>query len=189
MTQFSNDISGPAAASAVPERSKWLTFAYALAMISVVGATVLTIAMMYALATLWHGKATLGVILGVSSSQVAGGVSLAVTAVLLAVAAFFLFGRVSKEAATDRSGFTKGIGYKLVTYSGLGALVLCVVPQVATLIGVLISSLLLIGVKDAGTVYGMMYITSFLPALVSLGLLAAAIFCVGKIVIGLTVDS
>lgn len=174
-------------------KAQWLTFEYALAMGSLVASVLLTTA---ALTAVFGGWAGLGSALshgGVSwlahlfsvtmVTPATGLVATGVAAVLMALISFVFFGRVSK-AIPEREGYTGRVAYKAVTYGGLAALVIPALALVAKLVAILLSSLLMIGVGNAGTVYGSLYIAEFLPYALSLGLMVVAIGAVGKIVNG-----
>ena len=165
-------------------KAKWLTFEYALAMVSVTLATLLTTALVSLLFGLWSSKSAslVGSLFG--GSAVANVLTFGILTVVFSVLAFVLFGRVTRAVADDRSGYTGRLAYKLTTYGSLFVLVLAALPLVASLLSVLISSLLLIGVSDAGSVYSSLYLGNFLPSLVSLALLAVVIFFIGKIISG-----
>lgn len=174
-------------------KAKWLTFEYALSMGSLVLAALLTTSMLTAVFGGWAGKGSAVAHSGTSwlmglfsvnmITPATGLVVTSVAAVLLSVVALIGFGRVSK-ALPDREGYTKRAAYKVITYSALAALVLPVLALVAKLIGILVSSLLFIGINGAGEVYKTLYLVEFLPYLLSLGVLAAVAFLVGKIVNG-----
>ena len=68
-----------------------------------------------------------------------------------------LFGRVSK-AIPDRAGYTSCTAYKLITYGGFGVLLISTISSLAKIITILISSLLFIGVSEAGEVYKSLYL-------------------------------
>ena len=149
-------------------QAKWLTFEYALAMVSVTFAAITSIV----LVPMLFGMITANIL------------AVGILAVLFSVLAFVLFGRVTRAIAADRSGYTGRLAYKLTTYGSLFMIVLAALPLVANLISVLISSLLLIGVSDAGSVYTALYLGNFLPSLVCLAVLAVVIFFIGKIING-----
>lgn len=173
--------------------AKWLTFEYGLAMFSVVASLVLSTQVLVAVFGLWVGTSKVaGLAVGSWLSDTLGlwmitpGTSLitvAVLAVLLAVLALVLFGRVSRTVP-ERQGYTDSLAYKLITYGGVAALVVAALVLVAKLVSILISSLLFIGIPNAGAVYGSLYLAEFLPYLVGLALLAAGLWAIGSIVCG-----
>jgi hypothetical protein len=71
-----------------------------------------------------------------------------------------------------------------VTYGGFAAVVVPSLVLVAKLVGVLISSLLFIGVSNAGDVYTSLYLAEFLPYALSLGVLGYTAFCLQNIIDG-----
>lgn len=64
-----------------------------------------------------------------------------------------------------------------MTYGGFAAVVVPSLVLVAKLVGVLVSSLLFIGVSNAGDVYASLYLAEFLPYVLSLGALGYTAFC------------
>ena len=74
--------------------------------------------------------------------------------------------------------------YKLITYGGLGALLLPAVGLVAKLASILVNSLLFIGVSGAGEIYKSLYLGEFLPYLLALAVVSTSAFFVHKIVQG-----
>ena len=174
-------------------KAKWLTFEYALSMGSLVLAALLVVSALTAVFGGWAGQGSavshngtswlLGLFSVTMVTPATGLVVTTVAAVLLSVVALIGFGRVSK-ALPDREGYTKRVAYKTVTYSALAALVVPALALVAKLVGILVSSLLFIGVDGAGEVYKSLYLAEFLPYLLGLAVLAAAAFFVGKIING-----
>lgn len=174
-------------------KAKWLTFEYALSMGSIVLAALLIVSALTAVFGGWAGQGSAiahsgtNWLLGLfSTSMITPATGLVVTsvaAVLLAGVALVGFGRVSK-ALPDREGYTKRAAYKVVTYSALAALVLPALALMAKLVGILVSSLLFIGVDNAGEVYKSLYLAEFLPYLLGLGVLGVAAFFIGKIING-----
>ena len=166
-------------------QAKWLTFEYALAMVSVTFAAITSIVLMPMLFGMWSAKDAVSFGLSLSGGSITANIlAVGILAVLFSVLAFVLFGRVTRTIAADRSGYTGRLAYKLTTYGSLFMIVLAALPLVANLISVLISSLLLIGVSDAGSVYTALYLGNFLPSLVCLAVLAVVIFFIGKIING-----
>ena len=166
-------------------QAKWLTFEYALAMVSVTFAAITSIVLMPMLFGMWSAKDAVSFGLSLSGGSITANIlAVGILAVLFSVLAFVLFGRVTRAIAVDRSGYTGRLAYKLTTYGSLFMIVLAALPLVANLISVLISSLLLIGVSDAGSVYTALYLGNFLPSLVCLAVLAVVIFFIGKIING-----
>ena len=166
-------------------QAKWLTFEYALAMVSVTFAAITSIVLMPMLFGMWSAKDAVSFGLSLSGGSITANIlAVGILAVLFSVLAFVLFGRVTRAIAADRSGYTGRLAYKLTTYGSLFMIVLAALPLVANLISVLISSLLLIGVSDAGSVYTALYLGNFLPSLVCLAVLAVVIFFIGKIING-----
>lgn len=178
-------------------KSKWLTFEYVMAMVAAVFSVMLLIQV---IAALFGGWVTIS---GVSSSLLTqniggvlasllplsvttGGTGVILAAVLAGVfglMSLVLFGRVSR-AVPDRPGFTKTTEYKLTTYGALGVLALVALVLVAKLVTVLISSLLFIGVNNAGSVYSSLYLLEFIPHLISLAIVGMSLYCVAKIALG-----
>ena len=166
-------------------QAKWLTFEYALAMVSVTFAAITSVVLVPMLFGIWSAKDTVSFGLSLSGGSITANIlAVGILAVLFSVLAFVLFGRVTRAIAADRSGYTGRLAYKLTTYGSLFMIVLAALPLVANLISVLISSLLLIGVSDAGSVYTALYLGNFLPSLVCLAVLAIVIFFIGKIING-----
>lgn len=157
-------------------RAKWLTFEYVLAMFSTVVASMLTTFLITAVMEQWSGSASLSATKALLGGSVVTVLTLAMLAVLLAVVAFVLFGRVTRSVAEERAGYTGRLAYKLTTYGSLFVLVAVMLPLIANLVSVLVSSLLLIGVDNAGAVYSNLYLANFLPSLVSLAVLAGVAF-------------
>ena len=153
-------------------QAKWLTVEYALAMVSVTFAAITSIVLVPMLFGMWSAKEAMSFGLMLSGSITANILAVGILAVLFSVLAFVLF------------GYTGRLAYKLTTYGSLFMIVLAALPLVANLISVLISSLLLIGVSDAGSVYTALYLGNFLPSLVCLAVLAVVIFFIGKIING-----
>ena len=178
-------------------KAKWLTFEYIMAMVAVVFSVVLIVRVIAALFSGW--VTVIGVesslmtknIGGVAATLLPLGVETEGTGIILAatLAGIFgfvalpLFGRVSR-AVPERPGFTKTTEYKVTTYGALAILSLIAVVFFAKLITVLISSLLFIGVSNAGAVYSSLYLVEFIPYLLGLGVVSAALYCVGKIALG-----
>ena len=166
-------------------QAKWLTFEYALAMVSVTFAAITSVVLVPMLFGMWSAKDAVSFGLSLSGGSITANIlAVGILAVLFSVLAFVLFGRVTRAIAADRSGYTGRLAYKLTTYGSLFMIVLAALPLVANLISVLISSLLLIGVSDAGSVYTALYLGNFLPSLVCLAVLAIVIFFIGKIING-----
>lgn len=164
-------------------KAKWLTFEYALAMVSVTLATVISSMLVGGLFGLWTTKASM-LTAFTGGALVAHVLSVAILALLFAVLAKVLFSRVTRTVAEDRSGYTSRLAYKLTTYGALFVLVLVALPLVANLLSVLVSSLLLIGVSQAGSVYGGLYLGNFLPSLVALAIVGVVICLIAKIICG-----
>ena len=170
-------------------KSKLLTFEYAFAMGSAVAAAFLLIDTMVSVFGLWAGTAsvTTSFVRGyLSPSMVTPGtgiVAAAVLALLFSVLSFVLFSRVSKTVP-EREGYTKRTAYKLITYGGLGALLMSAIGLIAKLASILVNSLLFIGVSGAGEVYKSLYLGEFLPYLLALAVVLGAAFLVYKIVQG-----
>lgn len=173
--------------------AKWLTFEYALAMGSLVLSTWLVGSVLSTLFGAWSGQASTVTSYGgswlfdlFSLSMVTAGTGVVVTsvaAVVLSVLALILFRRVSRTIP-EREGYTGRIAYKAVTYGAFSALVIPALALVAKLVGILISSLLFIGVSGAGHVYKSLYLAEFLPYALSLGLIVVVGMLVGKIITG-----
>ena len=175
-------------------KAKWLTFEYAVAMVSTVLVAGLLVHIMTALFGLWFGATTSVLTASVggwitsvlSTSAITPGtgiVAASVLTVLLSIIAYITFGRVSR-AISERSGYTDRLAYKVVTYGGFAAVVVPSLVLVAKLVGVLISSLLFIGVSNAGDVYASLYLAEFLPYVLSLGVLGYTAFCLRNIIDG-----
>ena len=174
-------------------KAKWLTFEYVLSMMSLVLAALLITVALQPLFGEWAGRGSavnysgsswlFGLFSLTMATKSTGLVVTAVAAILLAVVALLGFRRVT-NGIVDREGYTSRLSYKLVTYGGLGALILPMIALAAQLIGILISSLLFIGVRGSGEVYKSLYLAEFLPYALGLGVLAATAFFVGKIVNG-----
>lgn len=172
-------------------KAKWLTFEYAAAMASTVAAALLTTFAVVTVFNMWAGIVTpsagvsgfLAAVLSIDmvtpgTDLVAAGV----LAVLLAVLAFVLFGRVSR-AIPEREGYTGRIAYKVVTYGAMAAAVVPAVVLAAKMVTVLIASLLFIGLPKADKVYLSLYVGEFLPYGVALALLIAVAWMI-KCIIG-----
>ncbi len=175
-------------------KAKWLTFEYALAMITTVLAAGLLVNVITTVFGLWFGSITSVAATGVggwvasilSISTITPGtgiVAAGVLTVLLAVVAFVSFGRVS-QAIPEREGYTDRLAYKAITYGGFASIVLPVLVLVAKIGGILISSVLFIGVSGAGEVYKSLYLAEFLPYLLSLGVLGYTALCLKDIIGG-----
>jgi hypothetical protein len=160
-------------------KAKWLAFEYALAMITTVLAAGLLVNVITTVFGLWFGSITSVAATGVggwvasilSISTITPGtgiVAAGVLTVLLAVVAFVSFGRVS-QAIPEREGYTDRLAYKAITYGGFASIVLPVLVLVAKIGGILISSVLFIGVSGAGEVYKSLYLAEFLPYLLLSG--------------------
>lgn len=172
---------------------KWLTFEYALAMGSLVVSTLLSVWVVSSLFRAWSGQSSTSVNVGRNwfagvfdlSVQTAGTglVVASVAAVILGVVALVCFSRVSR-AITQREGYTRRVSYKTVTYGGFAVLTVQAVALIAKLIGVLVSSLLFIGVKGAASIYKSMYLAEFIPYLISLMLVVVVAIFIGKIISG-----
>ena len=170
-------------------KSKLLTFEYAFAMGSAVAAAFLLIDTITSVFGLWAGvsQMTTSFVGGYLSPDMVtpgtGIVAAAVLALLSSVLSFVLFSRVSKTVP-EREGYTNRTAYKLITYGGLGALLLPAVGLVAKLVSILVNSLLFIGVSGAGEIYKSLYLGEFLPYLLALAVVSASLFFVHKIVQG-----
>ena len=175
-------------------KAKWLTFEYALAMVSAVLSAGLLVPVMSSIFGLWSGVGSsvaatsvggwVSAVLSVNTiTQGTGVVAAAVLAVLLAVVSFVCFSRVSRTIP-ERKGYTDRLAYKAITYGGLAAVVLPIVVLVAKLGGILISSLLFIGVSGAGEIYKSLYLAEFLPYLAALGVLVFTALCLKNIIGG-----
>ena len=105
---------------------------------------------------------------------------LAILAVISACLAFVLFARVSRTVQL-RNGYTNRLSYKVATYGTFAVFAAKLVVMVAGLIGVLISSLLLIG-SDSNI--GSLYMQEFVPQLVSTLVVAVVTYFMYKIVRG-----
>ncbi len=95
---------------------------------------------------------------------------LAVVGVGMAVAAFFLYGKVSREIAKQPE-YTKTTAYAFITNALVGIFAVTVAVMALEMVSILISSLLLIG---TGTNIGAMYLGMFLPLLLSVGVVGFA---------------
>lgn len=174
-------------------KAQFLTFEYAFAMGSLVLSALLIVSILPALFGGWSGTGSAVAhsgtawLFGLFDLNVVtsgtGLVATGVAAVTLAVVALVGFGRVSRTIP-ERDGYTSRIAYKAVTYGGLAALVVAALALVAKLVGILISSLMFIGVSGAGKLYKLLYLVEFLPYLLGLGLVVALIVLVTKIVKG-----
>lgn len=168
-------------------KSKWLTFEYVLAMVSTVLATLISVLFIHKLTEIWRTGVVGGFIGNLATSpvtQTQSMVAIALLSVMLAVLSFVLFGRVSKKIVEDRPEYTQTTLYKVTTHAPVFALLLVALLVVSSLLSVLLNSLLMIGVGDAGQTYGALYLGEFLPGLVSLVVLGAVIFFLAKIVNG-----
>lgn len=169
-------------------KAKLLTLEYLFAMGSAIGSVLLSISVLVKSFGIWTGISSAGSssISGLAPDMTTPGtgiIAAGVLAVLLAVLSLILFGRVSK-AIPDRAGYTSRTAYKLITYGGFGVLLISTISSLAKIITILISSLLFIGVSEAGEVYKSLYLAEFLPYLLGLALLAFAVWSVYKIVSG-----
>lgn len=174
-------------------KAKWLTLEYGLAMGSLVLAVLLILSAMDALFGGWAGNGSavshsgtswvLGLFSTFTTTPGTGLVATSVAAVLLSVTALVLFGRVSK-AISQREGYTKRIAYRVITYGAFAALIIPSLALVAKLVGILISSLLFIGVSGAGDIYKSLYLAEFLPYALGLGLLVVIAMFIGQIIKG-----
>ncbi len=95
---------------------------------------------------------------------------LAVVGVGMAVAAFFLYGKVSREVAKQPE-YTNTTAYAFITNALVGVFVLTAAVMVLEMVSILISSLLLIGTS---TNIGAMYLGGFLPLVLSVGVVGFA---------------
>lgn len=176
-------------------KAKWLTFEYALAMFSVVTVAAVFVNALPSLFHLWVDAknasiASAGVkgflpgLLSVdmktpATELVLGGV----VAVMFAVLAMVLFGRVSR-AIPEREGYTGRMSYKVATYGAMAAVVVPMIVLIAKMLTVLVASLLFIGTGGAGEIYKSLYLVDFLPYVIGAGLLGAIIFCIKGIISG-----
>lgn len=173
--------------------SRWLTFEYGLAMGSLVASTLLIVNVLVSLFGGWAGngatlKKTVGGwtanLLGLDMVTASTGlVTASVGAVLLALLAFFVFGRVSR-AIQNRPGYTKRAAYRVITYGSLAALVVPALVLFIKLVSILVSSLIFIGVSGASRVYKSLYLAEFLPYLLGLAVVVVSVWLVGRIVQG-----
>lgn len=180
-------------------KAKWLTFEYLAAMLSTVFAASLLVRVIVSVFGLWFSQTTSvatttvgGWVSGVLSlDTVTPGTGLVVAsimAILLSVVAFVCFKRVSR-AIPDRKDYTSSLEYKLITYGGFALLALPILVLTAKIIGVLVNSLLFIGVYGAGVVYKSLYLAEFLPYLLALGVLVYAAMCLKDIINGKNVSN
>lgn len=102
------------------------------------------------------------------SSSYTGLIAAAVTAVVFALVAFFLYRQVSRRVA-KRPQYMTTTAYRVVTYGVFMIFALLTVLLVSDLVATLLSSLLLIG---SSTDIGALYLTGFLPTLFYTGLVA-----------------
>ena len=96
-------------------QAKWLTFEYALAMVSVTFAAITSVVLVPMLFGMWSAKEAMSFGLMLSGSITANILAVGILAVLFSVLAFVLFGRVTRAIAADRSGYTGRLAYKLTT--------------------------------------------------------------------------
>ena len=180
-------------------KAKWLTFEYLVAMLSTVLAASLLVRVIVSMFGLWFSSTA-----SVTATSVGGWlfsilsldtvtpgtglVAASIMTVLLSVVALVCFKRVSRTIP-DRKDYTSSLEYKLVTYGGFALLVLPILVLIAKIVGVLVSSLLFIGVYGAGVVYKSLYLAEFLPYLLALGVLVYAAMCLKDIINGKNVSN
>ena len=180
-------------------KAKWLTFEYLVAMLSTVLAASLLVRVIVSMFGLWFSSTAsvtatsvggwLSSILSLDTVTPGTGlVAASIMTVLLSVVALVCFKRVSRTIP-DRKDYTSSLEYKLVTYGGFALLVLPILVLIAKIVGVLVSSLLFIGVYGAGVVYKSLYLAEFLPYLLSLGVLVYAAMCLKDIINGKNVSN
>lgn len=152
-------------------KAKWLTFEYLVAMLSTVLAASLLVRVIVSMFGLWFSSTAsvtatsvggwLSSILSLDTVTPGTGlVAASIMTVLLSVVALVCFKRVSRTIP-DRKDYTSSLEYKLVTYGGFALLVLPILVLIAKIVGVLVSSLLFIGVSGAGEVYKSLYLAEF----------------------------
>ena len=180
-------------------KAKWLTFEYLVAMLSTVLAASLLVRVIVSMFGLWFSSTAsvtatsvggwLASILSLDTVTPGTGlVAASIMTVLLSVVALVCFKRVSRTIP-DRKDYTSSLEYKLVTYGGFALLVLPILVLIAKIVGVLVSSLLFIGVYGAGVVYKSLYLAEFLPYLLALGVLVYAAMCLKDIINGKNVSN
>lgn len=180
-------------------KAKWLTFEYLVAMLSTVLAASLLVRVIVSMFGLWFSSTAsvtatsvggwLSSILSLDTVTPGTGlVAASIMTVLLSVVALVCFKRVSRTIP-DRKDYTSSLEYKLVTYGGFALLVLPILVLIAKIIGVLVSSLLFIGVSGAGEVYKSLYLAEFLPYLLALGVMIYVAMCLKDIIGGKNVSN
>lgn len=124
------------------------------------------VALVGKLFSMWTGGST---IQNMMSALVTGNsayvdtIFLAIIGVGMTLAAFFLYGKVSREIA-GQPEYTKTSAYAFITNALVGVFFLTVGVMALELVSILISSLVLIGTN---TDIGAMYLSMFLPLLLS----------------------
>lgn len=164
-----NESTQPAPVAAIPapmrHLSQFLTLEYVAALVLSLIATLCVAASINAMFAIWGDVfvvfgAPLNWLLPITSGYV-GAIVAAIGAVVTAGGAFILFGRVSRTVS-QRPGYTGRISYKLATYGALAAFALQTLMIVIGLVGIVISSLMLIGSESS---IGELYLQQFLPLL------------------------
>lgn len=174
-------------------KSKLLSLEYLFAMGLAVMSAILLGSVISAIFGLWTGGVSatttsvsgwLAGFIGISTMTPATGVVAAAAAALLfALVSFVLFGRVSRTIP-ERAEYTSRTAYRIITYGGLAVLVVPALVLVAKIVAVLVSSLLMIGVDGAGAIYKSLYLSEFLPILLSLGVIAVSAWAILQIING-----
>lgn len=169
-------------------KAKLLTLEYMFAMGSAVVSALLSVAVLIESFGVWTGISSAGIrtVGDFAPTMVTPGTGIIVSgvlAVLLAVLSLLLFSRVSK-AIPSRPGYTSRTAYKLVTYGSFGALLIAAVGLLAKIVTILISSLLFIGVNNAGDVYKSLYLAEFLPYVLGITMVLFVAWIVYKVING-----
>jgi hypothetical protein len=114
------------------------------------------------------------------SAQAAVGI---VAALLVSVPMLVVLDRRTRAEWLKRSGYSGRVAYKVPVYAALGTLLAGKAVAYVTMVSVVLSSLLMVGAPQA-TDIGMMYLTQFVPALLSALVFGAAAFYVFKLAKG-----
>lgn len=165
-----------ATSSSVPVSTGTLTLKYSGAAISALIATLGVLSLFSELFGLWTGSGGIVTLLGGYTSIV----TTAVATALFSVLAFLLYRAVTKEVALQ-PGYIERPAYLFITNSFCAVVGGLFVFVIAQLVSILISSLLLIGTS---TDIGALYLTQFLPGLLTAAVIGFVGFSAYKIVTG-----
>lgn len=156
--------------------SDFLSLEYGFAIVAALVSLLASVSTITTLMSLWARSSSdvvplTALIATITKTNYSHTITVSLAAVIFGFVALILFGRVSRAVASSRPAYTGRVSYKVLTYLGFSVLVVVSASLVVSLLGILLSSLILIG-ADAGI--GDMYVHQFVPQLIALVFVAAA---------------